>query len=136
MKLKRQPPKKDISTIIDLKDLIDKDGYFRLNPFKMNGKIFKLVGCRRMNDGRFQYSVKNESESKYSWVYSFKIESAVMKAKSIYDETKKQEGFINKNQTIEEVKAITPNQINIFDVIGKDVKIEKKESKSFKEKSN
>jgi len=36
------------------------------------------------------------------------------------------EGFIKKNQTIEEVKAITPNQINIFNVIGEDIKIEKK----------
>lgn len=129
MKLKSPPPKKDISTVIELKDLIDKDGYFRLNPFKMKGKIFKLVGCRRMDDGRFQYSVKNESESKYFWVYSFKIESAVMKARKNYDEAMKQEELIKRNQTIEEVKAVTPNQINIFDVIGEDVKIEKEKSK-------
>lgn len=129
MKLKSPPPKKDISTVIELKDLIDKDGYFRLNPFKMKGKIFRLVGCRRMDDGRFQHSVKNESESTYSWVYSFKIESAVMKARKNYDEAMKQEELIKKNQTIEEVKAVTPNQINIFDVIGKDVKIEKEASK-------
>jgi len=129
VKLKSPPPKKDISTVIELKDLIDEDGYFRLNPFKMKGKIFRLVGCRRMDDGRFQHSVKNESESKYSWVYSFKIESAVMKARKNYDEAMKQEELIKKNQTIEEVKAVTPNQINIFDVIGKDVKIEKEASK-------
>ena len=129
MKLKSPPPKKDISTVIELKDLIDKDGYFRLNPFKMKGKIFRLVGCRRMDDGRFQHSVKNESESKYSWVYSFKIESAVMKARKNYDEAIKQEELIKRNQTIEEVKAATPNQINIFDVIGEDVKIKKEASK-------
>jgi hypothetical protein len=129
MKIKSPPPKKDISTIIELKDLIDKDGYFKLNPFKMKSKVFKLVGCRRMDDGRFQHSVKNESESTYSWVYSFKIESAVMKARKNYDEAKKQEELIKKNQTIEEVKAVTPNQINIFDIIGEDVKIEKERSK-------
>lgn len=124
MKFKSPPPKKDISTVIELKDLIDKDGYFRLNPFKMKGKIFRLVGCRRMDDGRFQYSVKNESESKYSWVYSFKIESAVMKAR---EKQKHLDEEVRRNQTIEEVKAVTPNQINIFDVIGEDVKIEKKD---------
>lgn len=124
MKFKSPPPKKDISTVIELKDLIDKDGYFRLNPFKMKGKIFRLVGCRRMDDGRFQYSVKNESESKYSWVYSFKIESAVMKAR---EKQKHLDEEARRNQTIEEVKAVTPNQINIFDVIGEDVKIEKKD---------
>ena len=129
MKFKDRSPKKDISTIIELKDLIDKDGYFRLNPFKMKGKIFRLVGCRRMEDGRFQHSVKNESESTYSWVYSFKIESAVMNARKNYDEAKKQEESIKRNQTIEEVKAATPNQINIFEVIGEDVKIEKEASK-------
>jgi hypothetical protein len=129
VKFKPKPPKKDISTVIELKDLIGEDGYFRLNPFKMKGKIFRLVGCRKMEDGRFQHSVKNESESTYSWVYDFKIESAVMNARSIYDETKKQEELIKRNQTIEEVKAVTPNQINIFDVIGKDVKIEKEKSK-------
>ena len=127
MKFKPKPPKKNISTVIELKDLIDKDGYFRLNPFKMKGKIFRLVGCRRMDDGRFQYSIKNESEYKYSWVYSFKIESAVMKARKDHDEAKKKEMLIKRNQTIEEVKAVTPNQINIFDVIGEDVKIEKKD---------
>jgi len=129
VKFKPKPPKKDISTVIDLKDLIDKDGYFRLNPFKMKGKIFRLVGCRKMEDGRFQHSVKNESESTYSWVYSFKIESAVMNARKNYDEARRQEELIKRNQTIEEVKAATPNQINIFEVIGEDVKIEKEASK-------
>ena len=127
-------PKKivrDITSEIPLKELVDKNNMLRLNPFKVQGLTYRIVGTRINSDGSFSNSVLCINTRKYAWWNDDKLRIKVLMAKNqrLPEAAASKIIASTRNETIEEHRANFPNQSNIFDVVP-DVKIEKKQTQA------
>ena len=128
-KLKKTIQPEDLPEI-EFEDLYEDGIYLRMNRFRLNNGMYRIVGTKNEN-GKWFRSMLCEDTRKYTWVSDDLIKRKVMEKKKrrrsrIPTPTKVLEKLLDNgiNPTIEEHKKAFPNQKNIFDEIP-DVKINK-----------
>jgi len=120
MARKFKQPVKDITSEIKFTELYDSEETIRLNPFKINGNTFKIIGTEKSVKNRWLHRVLCVETGKVSLTADNSIKDKVIMAKQKKAvpliPVKKKDKLIP-NPTIEEHRKKFPNQSNIFSII-------------------
>jgi hypothetical protein len=113
MARKKAKIKIDFTSLIEFKDLFDGDGTIRMNPFKVKGKTYRIVGTENIGDVYF-HTILCEETREFTSSDSRNIKARVMSKKT---HTPVLPIIKVESLTVEEAKKNDPRQRNIFDEV-------------------